>query len=285
MDEITAEYEVEQLAPTEAPRAVPRATVAAKTDLGRVRENNEDKFEFYVPEDPRTLATKGAVYLVCDGMGGAAAGQIASEVASKTFIDVYANHASESPTLAMTQAVVAANRWVFENAKNNPQRKGMGTTLSALVLRQDEAYTVQVGDSRVYRLRDGVLEQLTHDHTWVDEAVRAGMITAEEGKTHQYRHVITRAVGTEATVVPDVAKHDLKAGDLFLICSDGLLNHVEDDAIADVLKGFAPADACWRLVGQALQGGGSDNTTVMIVRVDALEIPETGEEAAIPSPS
>lgn len=285
MDEITAEYEAQELAPTEAPRAIPRATVAAKTDLGRVRENNEDKYEFYVPEDPRALATKGAVYLVCDGMGGHAAGQIASEMASKTFIDVYVNHPGESPVTAMTTAVVAANRFVFENAKNNPQRKGMGTTLSALVLRQDEAYTVQVGDSRVYRLRDGVLEQLTHDHTWTDEAIRAGMITPEEAKNHQYKHVITRAVGTEAQVVPDVAKHDLRAGDLFLVCSDGLLNHVEDDVIAEILRGFAPADACWRLIGLALQGGGSDNTTVLIVRVDALEEPETGEEAAIPSPS
>lgn len=285
MDEITAEYEAAELAPVEPLRAVARATVAAKTDLGRVRENNEDKFEFYVPEDERTLASKGAVYLVCDGMGGHAAGQIASELASKTFIDVYVNHPGESPVTAMTTAVVAANRWVFENATNNPQRKGMGTTLSALILRQDEAFTVQVGDSRVYRLRDGELEQLTHDHTWTDEAIRAGMITPEEAKNHAYKHVITRAVGTEAQVVPDVAKFDLRAGDLFLVCSDGLLNHVEDPQIAEMLKNFAPADACWRLIGAALQGGGSDNTTVLIVRVDALERPETGEPAPIPSPS
>jgi protein phosphatase len=285
MDEITAEYEAAELAPAVAIRATPRATVAAKTDLGRVRENNEDKFEYYVSEDDRLLASKGAVYVVCDGMGGHAAGQIASELATKTFIDVYVNHPGDSPVTAMTTAVVAANRWVFENAKNNPQRKGMGTTLSALVLRQDEAFTVQVGDSRVYRLRDGALEQLTQDHTWTDEAIRAGMITPEEAKNHAYKHVITRAVGTEAQVVPEIAKFDLKADDLFLICSDGLLNHVEDPQIEEVLKGFAPADACWRLVGLALQGGGSDNTTVMIVRVDALEIPVSGEEAPVPSPS
>ena len=285
MDEITAEYEAEGLAPTKPLRAIPRATMAAKTDLGRVRENNEDKFEFYVPEDARMLATKGAVYLVCDGMGGHAAGQIASEMASKTFVDVYANHPGESPVVAMTSAVVAANRFVFENAKNNPQRKGMGTTLSALVLRQDEAFTVQVGDSRVYRLRDGEFRQLTDDHTWTEEAIRAGIIGPEEAKDHKYKHVITRAVGTEAQVVPDVARHDLRAGDLYLLCSDGLLNHVEDARIEEVLKGFSPADAVWRLVGLALQGGGSDNTTVMIVRVDRLDVPETGEEAAIPSPS
>ena len=285
MDEITAEYEVEGLAPTEPLRAIPRATVAGKTDLGRVRENNEDKFEFYVPEDERTLATKGAIYVVCDGMGGHAAGQIASEMACKTFIDVYANHPGESPVTAMTTAVVAANRWVFENARNNPQRKGMGTTLSALILRQDEAFTVQVGDSRVYRVRDGAMTQLTDDHTWTDEAIRAGIITPEEAKNHQYKHVITRAVGTEAQVVPDVVRHDLQSGDLYLICSDGLLNHVEDDAIFRTLRDFSPADACWRLVGAALQGGGSDNTTVLIVRVDRLDVPETGEAAAIPSPS
>ena len=285
MDEITAEYEAAELAPQEPLRAIPRATVAAKTDLGRVRENNEDKFEFYVPEDERALANKGAVYLVCDGMGGHAAGQIASELACKTFIDVYANHPGDSPVVAMTTAVVAANRWVFENATNNPQRKGMGTTLSALILKQDEAYTVQVGDSRVYRLRDGLLEQLTHDHTWTDEAIRAGVITPDEAKNHQYKHVITRAVGTEAQVVPEVTRFDLRAGDLFLICSDGLLNHVEDDAIAETLKSHSPADACWRLIGAALQGGGSDNTTVLIVRVDTLERPENGEPAEIPSPS
>lgn len=274
MDEITAEYETEHLAPAETPRAIPRATVAAKTDLGRVRENNEDKYEFFVSEDPHTIASRGAVYVVCDGMGGAAAGQIASELACKTFIDVYVNHPGENPEVAMSTAVVAANRWVFENAKNNPQRKGMGTTLSALILRQDVAYTVQVGDSRVYRLREGVLEQLTHDHTWVDEAIRAGMITAEEAKTHPYRHVITRAVGSEGHVVPDVVQHDLSEGDLFMICSDGLLNHVEDDVIGEILRTVQPAEACWRLVGLALQGGGSDNTTVMIVRVDAIETVE-----------
>lgn len=152
MDEITAEYSTEQLAPAAALRVRPHVTVAAKTDLGRVRENNEDKFEFFIPEEDSLLASRGEVFLVCDGMGGHAAGQIASELACKTFIDVYLHHPASEPAQAMAAAVAAANRFVNDVGRAVPARKGMGTTLSALILVQDAAYTVQVGDSRIYRM-------------------------------------------------------------------------------------------------------------------------------------
>jgi PPM family protein phosphatase len=271
MEEITAEYTTEQLAAPATLRVRPRVTVACKTDLGRVRENNEDKFEYFVPEEEALLASRGQTFLVCDGMGGHAAGQIASELAAKTFIDVYLHHPSSDPTTAMVAGVVAANRFVVDVGRSVPARRGMGTTLSALILLQDQAYTVQVGDSRVYRLRNGELLMLTHDHTWVDEAIRNGMMTPEEGEVHPYKHVLTRAIGSEGDVVPDVEAQDLKTGDLFLICSDGLINHVSDDVIAETLRTNTPSAAAWKLVGQALQGGGSDNTTVLIVRVDDLE--------------
>lgn len=271
MDEITAEYTTEQLVPSVELRFVPSVTVAAKTDLGRVRENNEDKFEFFIAEDDATLASRGKVFLVCDGMGGHAAGQIASELACKTFIDVYLHHPSTEPTTAMVSGVQAANRFVVDVGRAIPSRKGMGTTLSGLILLQDQAYAVQVGDSRIYRLREGELTMLTHDHTWVDEAIRAGMIRPEEAETHPYKHVLTRAIGTEGDVKPDVEVFDLLAGDVFLLCSDGLINHVPDIAIAEVLHTKAPAEAAWALVSQALLGGGSDNTTVMIVRVDSVD--------------
>lgn len=270
MDEITAEYAAEQLAPATELRVRPVVTVAAKTDLGRVRENNEDKFEFYIPEDDRTLASRGLVFLVCDGMGGHAAGQIASELACKTFIDVYLSHSATDPEAAMNAAVRAANRYVVDVARSIPSRKGMGTTLSALILLQDKAYVTQVGDSRVYRLRNGELLLLTTDHTWVEEATRAGMITAEEAETHPYKHVLTRAIGTEGDVVPDLFVNDLQEGDTFLVCSDGVMNHVTDDALGETLRTKKPAEAAWSIVGQALQNGGSDNTTVLVVRVDAL---------------
>lgn len=273
MDEITAEYATDQIAAATKLEARFRVTVACKTDLGRIRENNEDKFEYYIPEDDAALASRGLVFLVCDGMGGHAAGQIASELTAKTFIDVYMHHPSNEPEAAMRAGVVAANRFVLDIGKAVPTRKGMGTTLSGLILLQGRAYTVQVGDSRIYRLRDGDLTQLTEDHTWVDEAVRRGMIAPEEAENHPYKHVLTRAVGTDGDLQPDVAFEDAIEGDVYLLCSDGLINHVDDQAIADTLAVHSPSEAAWRLVGQALQGGGSDNCTVLIVRVDAIDRP------------
>lgn len=271
MDEITAEYASDQLAPAAELRTRVRATVACKTDLGRVRENNEDKFEYYVSEDDTVLATKGSVYVVCDGMGGAAAGQIASELTAKTFIDVYLHHPAEDPRVAMAAAVTAANRFVLDVSRSVANRQGMGTTLSALILLQEKAYIVQVGDSRVYRVRNSEIEQLTEDHSWVEEALKLKMITPEEAETHPYKNVITRAVGTEGDLAPDIFVHELEVGDKFMICSDGLIRHVTDLTIAYLINEHDPAEATWRLVGNALQNGGSDNTTVMIVRVDALE--------------
>jgi protein phosphatase len=271
MEEITAEYETDQIATPVELKVRPKFTVACKTDLGRVRENNEDKYEFYATEEPALVAAKGAVFVVCDGMGGAEAGQIASELTTKTFIDVYMNHPASEQDVALRSAVSAANRFVVDVARAMPSRRGMGTTLSALVLVQDHAYTVQVGDSRVYRLRDNALEQLTEDHSWVDEAVKRGMITPQEALTHPYKHVLTRAVGTEEEVVPDIVLHNLRAGDTYLLCSDGLLNHVSDEQIAEHLRTYCPAEAVWKLVGLALVNGGSDNCTIIVVRVDALE--------------
>lgn len=132
-------------------------------------------------------------------------------------------------------------------------------------------YVAQVGDSRIYRLRQGVLIQLTHDHTWVDEMMRMGKLTMEEAENHPYKHVLTRAIGGEGPVEPDILADQLEEGDIFLLCSDGLTNHVTDEQMTLILGDHGPSEACWRLVGAALQGGGSDNCTVMIVRVDEIE--------------
>lgn len=270
MDEITAEYSTDQLAPSAELRFRVATTIGCKTDLGRIRENNEDKFEYFLPEDVGTLASRGQIYLVCDGMGGHAAGQIASELTAKTFIDVYLHHPASEASVAMAAAVAAANRFVCDVGRATPSRRGMGTTLSGLILLQDRAYVVQVGDSRIYRMRQGELLMMTQDHTWVDEQIRAGVLTAEEAEKHPYRHVLTRAIGTEGDVQPDIEAHDLKPGDLFMLCSDGVINHVADERIGELMSEGAPSEMAWRLVGEALTGGGSDNTTVLIVRVDAL---------------
>lgn len=274
MEEITAEYESGTLTAAKPLTVRVAAQVACKTDMGRVRENNEDKLEFFIPSDDPTLATKGQIYLVCDGMGGAAAGQFASEIASKTFIDVYLNHPSSDPLIALAGAVSGAHRFVGDAGRSRVDFRGMGTTLSGLVLLEGKAYLAQVGDSRIYRLRGGAVEQLTEDHTWVDEAIKMGMITAKEAETHPYRHVLTRAIGGEGDVNPDIFTHALEVGDTFLLCSDGLTNHVTNEQIETVLGSHGPSEAAWKLVGMALQGGGSDNCTVLIVKILALELLE-----------
>ncbi len=270
MDEITADYAAQTLLAPPELKVRTRITVGAKTDLGRVRENNEDKHEFFIPEDEAQLARRGMAFVVCDGMGGHAAGQIASELATKTFLDVYFNHPSESPASALLAGIKSANRYVLDVSLAVPARRGMGTTLSAVVLIQDQAWIAHVGDSRIYRRREGRFEQITEDHTWVSDALKLGIIQPEEAATHQNRHMLSRAIGTEENVPADIFPIDLQGGDTFLLCSDGLINHVGDETISLTLAQFGPSEAAWRLVGQALIGGGSDNCTVMVVRVDEL---------------
>lgn len=270
MEEITAEYEVQSLLPEAELRTRIKVSVAAKTDLGRVRENNEDKHEFFFPDTDSQLALKGGVFIVCDGMGGHEAGQIASELATKTFLDVYLNHPSVDTETALRASVLAANRFVMDVARAVQSRKGMGTTLSALVLLQDTGYIAQVGDSRIYRLREGAIEQLTVDHTWVEDMVRGGVMSRETAETHPNRHMLTRAIGAENGGDADIFTFSLRERDVYMICSDGLTNHVGDDELARILDENGPSEAAWKLVGAALVGGGSDNTTCIVVRVDGL---------------
>jgi PPM family protein phosphatase len=270
MEEITAEYASNTLTAPPELRVRMAVSVGCKTDLGRVRENNEDKYEYYIPDNDGDLALRGMAFVVCDGMGGHAAGQIASELATKTFLDVYSNHPGEGTQSALWAGVKAANRFVLDVARSVPSRRGMGTTLSALILLQGKGWVAQVGDSRIYRFRNGTAEQITKDHTWVEEAIATGQISPAEAETHQYRHVLTRAIGTEDNVPADIFSFDLEAADIYLLCSDGLTNHVSEQEIGSVLAESGPSEAAWRLVSMALVGGGSDNCTVLIVRVDEL---------------
>lgn len=279
MEEITAEFEVQSIAPATELRVAPKFQFGCKTDIGRIRDNNEDKYEFYIPEKPNELASRGSAFVVCDGMGGHEAGQIASELALKVFVSVYYGHPSESPETAARAAVAAADRFVTDVGQAVPSRRGLGTTLSALLIVQDKALVVQVGDSRVYRLRHGELEQLEQDHTWVEEAVQAGTFTREQAEAHPYKHMITRAIGAGGSE-PDVFEFDLEVGDVFLVCSDGVTNHVPDEDLARLLgEAESPSQLARTVVAEALAGGGSDNATTIVVRIDGLE-PVAGEKEA-----
>lgn len=241
--------------------------LGAKTDLGCVRENNEDKFEFFQPDDEDVLALKGSFYAVADGMGGHAAGQIASEIALKTTMKAY--YADSSPMVeeSLRSAVQQANGLIYDAARAISERNGMGTTLTALVVRGEEAFIAQVGDSRCYRLRGSRIEQLTDDHSWVNEQVKRGALRQDEAEMSPFKNVITRSVGNAPSVDVDIFTDGIEAGDQFLLCSDGLSNEVSAEDMRDAMKRNSPSRAAWDLVELALEHGGRDNCTVLILKI------------------
>ena len=265
------------------PRTVAVLKLGAKTDLGRVRDNNEDKFDFFEPEDPAVLATKGRFYAVADGMGGHSAGQIACELALKAVIQSY--YSSPSPDVAsgLKRAVEEANALIHATAQAVPDRQGMGTPLTAAIVREEQIVIAQVGDSRAYLIRDGAIRQLTEDHSWVAEQVRLGTMTLAEAQVSPFRNIITRSLGTAPGVEPDIFTHDLRAGDTFVLCSDGLSGHLEPQEILGMTQGHPPSVAALTLIDAANARGGRDNITALVLSVRALpawESPGAEPEAA-----
>jgi PPM family protein phosphatase len=232
-------------------------SAAGITDRGRERRTNEDFF---------MMQPEAGAFVVCDGMGGAAAGETASHLAAETAAAVLAG-AKPGPA-AIREAVRQANSAVYERARQDPRLDGMGTTLVALSLTGKTAWVGHVGDSRCYRWRAGTLERLTQDHSLVEEQIRIGRMTREQANRSPMQNVITRAVGTRAEVVADVQELRLQRDDLFLIASDGLTRELSDSAIAGILE-TAASDlqaACAALVAAANAAGGRDNITCVLVR-------------------
>lgn len=227
---------------------------AALSNIGLERDRNEDSFLARPP-----------LFVVADGMGGAAAG----DVASSTLVEVFACAAAEGELPAELEATVKqANERIHALAQADPSRRGMGCTTTASYVADGGLTTAHVGDSRLYRLRDGDLEQLTDDHSLVGGLVRLGQLTPAEAESHPQRSVILRAVGVEAAVEVDVLRHELEPGDLFLLCSDGLNGMVRDEVIEETLR--VPASlskAAEMLVDLANAAGGRDNITVLLFRV------------------
>ncbi len=252
------------------PRVVATVKLGAKTDLGRIRENNEDKFDFYEPEDPAVLATKGCFYGLADGMGGHSAGQIACELALKVIVRAYYANPSPDTHASLRRAVEEANSLIYDTAQMMTERSGMGTTLTTAVVREDMLTIAQVGDSRAYMIRGGHITQLTEDHSWVAEQVRIGAMSLEEAQASPFRNIITRSIGTASTVEPDIVTHELHVGDTVILCSDGLHGHVDPMEIAAIAAEHSPSIAAMRLVEEANERGGRDNITVMILSIRGL---------------
>ncbi|MDO5378042.1 MAG: Stp1/IreP family PP2C-type Ser/Thr phosphatase [Clostridia bacterium] len=231
-----------------------------RTDIGRVRKQNEDA---------AWMSEARGIYAVADGMGGHLAGEVASGMAIDA-VKRLANGRGEASFSALRATVRRAHEAIAAHAGKHPECAGMGTTLSMMWRGGHYMYIAHVGDSRIYRLREGKLEQITQDHSFVAELVRGGVITPEEARSHPRRNIITRALGTRGDNTPDLLAADTRKGDIWLLCTDGLTGMVEDERIEAELSsaGRTLEEAADRLLSLALSAGGSDNVTLILHRDD-----------------
>jgi len=230
------------------------------TDTGVVRTANQDNY--FVDEE------LGRFFIVADGMGGHAGGQEASRIATE-IIKSYLEQHWDSPLdseILLKEAIEKANRGIIEDQQNNPERRDMGTTAVVVIFRDENPWCAHVGDSRLYRMRESGLEQITDDHTWVGMALKKGEINAEQAKFHPWRHVLSQCLGREDLQQIDVQEFEVQPGDRLLICSDGLTEEVSDEQIQEALANSVSYDTtAQELIDTAKIAGGSDNITVVIV--------------------
>jgi protein phosphatase len=247
--------------------------VAGKTDVGCVRQNNEDNFGY---------DARHGIFVVCDGMGGMAAGEVASKMAVDTVLTYFREAARNKhyPVVgknydgvseranALASAIQLANEAVRETAKAHPAQAGMGSTMVAVLVRGAFFSVGHVGDSRIYLVRSGDIQQLTNDHSLVMEQVRRGLITLAEARESDMQNIIIRALGSDDTVEPDLDDMMAMPDDVLLLCSDGLTRHVPDDKLFELISNAPSLEAaCEQLIQAAKDGGGSDNITCVLVRM------------------
>ena len=241
--------------------------IVGATDVGQKRLRNEDSFRIIEPEDcPRNI---DGVLIVADGMGGHAAGDVASQIAVDTFVEKFAGpeiRDSEEILATMGDALKRANSLIYEAGRRN-EGGSMGTTCTAAVISQGKIHVVHAGDSRGYLQRDQELSQLTEDHSWVAQLVKEGHITSEQARVHPSRNVITRALGIENELVPDIITEEIRAGDIVLLCSDGLHGLVEDGEINEILHSTPIQKALFTLIQLSNDKGGDDNITAVAAAI------------------
>lgn len=231
---------------------------AFKTDAGLIRDLNEDAV--LINDDIK-------LYVLSDGMGGHNAGEVASALANEVMENSLKGKEPSAPLLIA--AVQDANAAVYQKQLTDAALSGMGTTMTALWEGEEHVYIAQVGDSRAYLMRGSKLMRMTEDQSLVGDLIRSGALTPEQAKTHPYRHVITQAVGTEEEVTPAAQKVLKCQGDVWLLCSDGLNDMIDDDEIAEVMREYRGEECAEKLITMALDAGGRDNVSVLILEVDA----------------
>lgn len=235
---------------------------AGKSDVGRHRERNEDSYLLFPPVDEHDAA----LYVVADGMGGHVAGEVASSIAVNTIGSFFRKHVAGTLAERIREAVEASSADIYETGQRSG-RQGMGSTVVCAVIQGDRLVSAHAGDSRLYRVRGGEIERLTHDHSWVQAQVDSGVLTPEQAETFEARNIITRALGVEDTVDVETNEFQIEAGDRYVLCSDGLHGLVTDEEIAVQVESATTEDACDRLIAMANDRGGPDNVTAIVIEV------------------
>lgn len=237
-------------------------TAFGKTDIGKKRTMNQDYI--YISDDP--VGRLPNLYMVADGMGGHNAGDYASRQATQTMIDFIKDCDYENPVTVLKYAIIRANEKLLEDAANNPELSGMGTTIVACVVVDDQLYVANIGDSRLYLIGTDSIHQITMDHSLVEEMIRSGKLDRENVRNHPEKNIITKAVGAAKDIMPDFFELEMKPEDKVLLCSDGLSNMVEDDEIEDIIKEEDSLEqAVERLIERANYYGGRDNISVVLL--------------------
>lgn len=247
----------------------PGIEVAGLTDVGCQRENNEDSYLYWEPAGEVEFRQKGRLAVIADGMGGHDGGLEASRLAVETVRDVYRESSARDRHVALVEALVAAHDRIRLFAERNPAFYGMGTTCTALVVRERQLYFAHVGDSRLYLVRKKTITRLTRDHSYVGRLVESGLVSLEDAGKHPQRHILTAALGAglEIQVDQGEAEFMLQEGDNLLLCTDGLWGVLNEDELAKAVRQYSPAEACAVLVEMARQRGGPDNITLQILRI------------------
>ncbi|NLM17559.1 MAG: Stp1/IreP family PP2C-type Ser/Thr phosphatase [Candidatus Riflebacteria bacterium] len=246
-----------------------------KSDVGRVRKNNEDSLLAITPWSSLGVKQKASLFIVADGMGGHNAGEIASSIAINTAKEWFESADLELVTKEqLTELCDNANTAVWEYSNQHPQTKGMGTTFTAMLIKKDKAMIAHVGDSRAYRLNENGFKQLTSDHSLIAEQIKNGNITPEEARTHPARHMLSRVMGARAFMKPDIIEVQLNSGDLYLLCSDGVYGMLPDKKILKILQEKDLKKASEHIIDAANDAGGLDNSTVMLLRLDEVPVLE-----------
>jgi serine/threonine protein phosphatase PrpC len=247
----------------------PGLEVATLTDIGRLRVNNEDSFLYWEPDTDEEFSRKGRLAIIADGMGGYEGGQEASRLAVETVRFVYDRDLRGDPRDALVNGLRSAHDAIQRFAIEHPQFAGMGTTCTALAIVERHLYFAHIGDSRLYLLRAGTTSRLTRDHSYVGRLVETGIVRSEDAESHPQRHILTAALGAGREVIPHIPEQPipLEAGDVLILCTDGLWSVVGETELARIALSESPTEACTKLVKAALERGGPDNVTVIVLRV------------------